>query len=47
MKKPTEKQKKEFEKYFNEQMQIFRGHAERFAQRIANKYLQIIGGAEK
>lgn len=37
MKKLTKKQQKEFEKYFNEQMRIFRGHAERFAQRIANK----------
>lgn len=37
MKKLTEKQKKEFDKFLNEQMRIFRGHAERLGLRIVNK----------
>ena len=43
MKTLTDKQKKEFDKFLNEQMRIFKGHSERLGLRIVNKMTELFG----
>ncbi len=33
--------KKEYEKFFNEQMEIFKGHTDRINQRLLNKFVEL------
>jgi len=36
-----EEKRKVFEKFFNEQMEIFRGHTERINLRLVNKFTEL------
>jgi len=36
-----EKKRKEFEKFFEEQMRIFKGHTDRINLRLVNKYAEL------
>jgi len=46
MKKPTEKQMKEYDEYMNEQFRILRNHADRCFQRCINKLYKMMGDGE-